>query len=181
MTRSGDNRELVAGWLVEHHAAMLRVAASFADSVHGPEDIVSRACVVALERHWEAEDVTRPRGWVLAITKSVALQLVRKRDRRSELRGAATLADSGLLESGDGDVFREWQSSRAPDERRERALEIARSLPHALRTLVDHVLIDGLDDREIAQACGITGAAVRQRRKRAVEAIRRRLSPAMPE
>ena len=176
LTPPRENRELVARWLMAHHAAMLRLAGSFADSVHAPEDIVAQARVVALERHMEAGDVVSPRGWVLAITKSVGLQTVRKRDRRSELRGATLPDDSGLLGSGDEDVFRQW-----PDECREQVLEIARGLPDALRELVGDVLIDGLDDGEIAKRRGITRSAVRHRRKRAIEAIQRRLRPPLPE
>ena len=41
MARREDNRGLVAQWLVEHNAAMLRLAGSFADSVCGADDIVS--------------------------------------------------------------------------------------------------------------------------------------------
>lgn len=166
VTSPQESRALVARWLVAHHAAMLRLASSFADSMHAPEDIVAQARLVALERHMEAGDVASPRGWVLAITKSVGIQVVRKRDRRSELRGAALPDDADLLGSGDEDVFQQW-----PDENRERVLEIARGLPDALREMVDDVLIDGLDDDEIAKRRRITRSAVRHRRKRAIEAI----------
>ena len=176
LTLPEENRELVARWLAAHHTAMLRVARSFADSVDAPEDIVAQARVMALERHMEAGDVANPRGWVLAITKSVGLQIVRKRDRRSALRGAAQPNESGLLGPGDEDVFQEW-----PEEWREQVLEIAQDLPDAIRELVDDVLIDGLDDDEIAKRRGITRSAVRHRRKRAIEAIQRRLPAPLQE
>ena len=176
LTPPQGSRALVARWLVVHHAAMLRSASSFADSVHAPEDIVARARFVALERHMEAGDVDSPRGWVLAITKSVGLQVVRKRDRRSELRGAALPDDADRLGSGDEDVFQQW-----PDENRDQVLEIAQDLPDAIRELVDDVLIDGLDDDEIAKRHGITRSAVRQRRRRAIEAIQRRLPAPLQE
>ena len=150
---------------------------SFADAVHGREDIVSRARAVALERHAEVVDVTDSLGWVLAITRSVGLQVVRKRDRRAELRRAGSLKGSGLFQSPDKDVSREWWLAQLPDRRREKVLEIARVLSGALRELVYHTLIDGWDDREIANHHGITESAVRRRRKRAVEAILEKLRP----
>ena len=156
------------------------MARSFADAVHGCEDIVSRARAVALERHAEVVDVTDSLGWVLAITRSVGLQVVRKRDRRAELRRAGSLEGSGLLQSPDEDVSREWWLAQLPDRRRERVLEIARGLSDALRELVYRTLIDGWDDREIANHHGITASAVRRRRKRAVEAILERLPPPLP-
>lgn len=176
MARPEDTREIVARWVAEHHGAMLRLAGSFADAVHGREDIVSRARAVALERHMDVRDVADPLGWVLAITKSVGLQVVRKRDRRVELRRVGSLEGWGLFKSADEDVFRKWLA-QVSDKRREQVLEIARGLPRALRQLVHHMLIDEWDDDEIADHYGITRSAVRRRRKRAVEAISGRLSP----
>ena len=63
------------------------------------------------------------------------------------------------------------------DERRGQVLTIARSLPDALRQLLEHVLIDGWGDDDIASHYDITVAAVRQRRKRAVAAVRGRMLP----
>lgn len=177
MARPEDTREIVARWVAEHHGAMVRLAGSFADAVHGREDIVSRARAVALERHVDARDVTDPLGWMLAITKSVGLQVVRKRDRRAELRRVGSLEGSGLSKSSDEDVFRKWLVAQVTDNRREQVLEIARGLPRALRQLVHHMLIDGWADDEIADHHGITRSAVRRRRKRAVDAILGKLSP----
>ena len=172
-----NTERIVARWLVAHHAAMLRLAGLFADAVHAREDIVSRARMVALGRYAEVVDVTNSLGWVLAITKSVGLQVVRKRDRRAELRRAGSLEGSGLLQLPDEDVSREWWLAQLPDRRREKVLEIARGLSGALRELVYRTLIDGWGDREIANHHGITASAVRRRRKRAVEAILERLPP----
>ncbi len=175
-----NTERILAGWLVAHHAAMLRLAGLFADAVHAPEDIVSRARTVALDRHAEVVGVDSPLGWLLAITKSVGLQVVRKRDRRAGLRAAGSLEGSGLYQSPDEDVSREWWLARLPDPRREQVLEIARGLSGALRELVYRTLIDGWDDREIANHHGITESAVRRRRKRAVEAILEKLPPPPP-
>ena len=175
-----DTRKLVAQWLVEHHAAMLLLARRFADALHGPEDIVSQAGVVALERREQATEVESPLGWLLTITKSVGLQVVRKRNRRAALRGSAPREDSGLLDSSHEAVVQNWSSAEPADERCDRVLEIARGLPPALRQLVHHVLLDGWNDDEIADFYGITPAAVRQRRKRAILAIQRALDTPPP-
>jgi len=112
MARPEDTREIVARWLVEQHAAMLRSARSFADACHAPEDIVSQARVVALDRHAEAAHVTSPIGWLLTITCSVGLQVVRKRNRRTHLRGSGPLRDSGFFQSPDEGVFRRKECDR---------------------------------------------------------------------
>ncbi len=177
-----DTKQLVAQWLVEHHAAMLSLADRFADAVHGSEDIVSQARVVALQRHAQATGVKSPLGWLLVITRSVGLQIARKRNRRAELRRAGPWEGSGLLKSSDEAVAQDWQAARLADERREQVLDIAHCLAPALRQLVHHALLDDSDDYRIANQCGISIAAVRQRRKRTINAIREALrSPAPPE
>lgn len=181
MARKQNPKQIVARWLVAHHAAMLRLAGSFADEVHGPEDIVSRARVVVLGRHAEVADVKSPLRWLLAITRSVGLQVVRNRDRRAELRRAGSLEGSGLFQPPDEDVAREWgMAHQFPDQRRDQVLEIARGLSGALRELVNRTLIDGWNDEEIANHHRITRSAVRRRRKRAVEAILAKLPPPLP-
>ena len=116
MTRAQNSEALLVRLLLEHHAAMQRLASSFADSVSGPEDIVSQARLVALSRHEDVADVTNPLGWLLTITRSVGLSIVRKRNRRSELRGAWLLDDSSsswnplkLMSFGNGS-FPKWKT-----------------------------------------------------------------------
>ena len=176
-----NTRKRVARWTVECRPAMLGVAMPFADATHGPEDIVAKACMVALRPHAEAADVVNPRGRMLAITKSVALQIVRKQTRRAKLRRVACRCDSSLFEFSEQDIHRGWLLAKLRDGRREQVLEIARGLSRALRQVVHNILVDGWDDDEIARHHGITRSAVRRRRIRAVEAILGVLPPRTPE
>ena len=177
MANPEDTKKRVASWTEEYHEAMLAVAMPFADATHGPEDIVSIACVEALGRHAEADDVVSPRRWMVVITRSVALQVVRKRTRRAELRKLACPSDSSLFEFSDQEVHREWQLAQGRDGQRDQVLEIAQGLSRALRQVVRHILVDGWGDHEIASRYGIKQSAVRQRRKRAIKAILGKLPP----
>ncbi len=147
MERQEDTREIVARWLAGHRAAMLRAASSFADAVHGPEDIVSMAGVLALERHAEAPEVKKPAGWMVTFVKWVGLQSVRKRVRRAELEEAESLRGSADRGSSDADLVRAWQRAEMLDEQREQVLEVAPRLPRALRQLVHRMLIDKMGRR----------------------------------
>ena len=167
-----DTEKLVAGWLVEYRRDMQAAARSFANVVHGTQDIVQKAAVVALKRHREAANVARPRAWLRRMTRNIGLQIVRKRSRRVELRDARWRQDPDLFKQSGENEVEVWLGGSSPDELRELVLDAARQLPEALRELVELTLIDGLTDEQIAERCGIVVTTVRGRRLRAVRAIR---------
>ena len=173
MKHQTDSRERIDRWVEAYRGDMLKVARSFRDAVHGAEDIVQQAALTALKAGGADSDVESPRAWLMRLTRTTGLQVVRKRNRRSKLRGAnpAVFSPPG---TGEAEVYLREQ---AAGPRCDFVLDVARRLPPACREVVELMLIDEMDDHEIAGHCGIKRTTVRSRRARAAQMIRERCSP----
>lgn len=167
-----NERELLAKWierrdaeafagLVRRYAGLvygvtLRVTRSQADA----EDVCQECFVILARRPGDVGESLG--GWLHAVARTRALNVVRARGRRKRHEEAAM---AGAMREEDGGS--EWPVDEA----------IA-GLPVELREVVIGHYLEGRGQAEIAERVGVSQGTVSRRVERALEMLRERLAPA---
>ena len=147
------------------HGYVARRIANASDA----EDLVAKVFHRIFE-HLDRHDPARAsvRGWALAIARNAVIDHLRTRkDHASidEVADLVLLTDAPQLH---GEV----------DERTIALRNHVAALPELTREMIAMHFADGLAYREIAEACGASEAAVKQRMARALRELRERIAPA---
>ncbi|HWB75167.1 MAG TPA: sigma-70 family RNA polymerase sigma factor [Nannocystaceae bacterium] len=111
------------------------------------------------------------RGWALGIARNAVIDHLRTKKEHAPFDDVADLV-----------LFTE--PPQLPGEADERTLALRNhvaELPAITREMIAMHFADGLGYREIAEACGATEAAVKQRMARALRELRERVAPATTE
>ena len=169
-SREAIGSETLAGLLAEHK----RLAGSIARVRLGPdeaEDAVAEAVEKAVARVGQLRRPQAARAWFLRIVANVCYDRLRARQRRAEFLKAAAAerrAGEGVAPAAAGALLAE--------DRRAVLTHAARSLSPLLRETVALRYAESLKIREIAEAQGVSAAAVEMRLQRALARMRRTLT-----
>jgi RNA polymerase sigma-70 factor (ECF subfamily) len=156
----------------EHAAAALRVCRAHvgpdaADDALGRVSLAAQSSIVRSPR-----DIDNPRAWLLSITRNVCCDIHRER-----LRGNVDTVDGDALERAAG--RRAFALDHGNPERQYLARERMRrmksaldTLPHELREPLCLIAEGEADYAALADALGVTPAALRKRMQRARALLR---------
>lgn len=173
----GDRRALAA--LYDRFAARLfglalRVTGERTDA----EDVVAEAFAQCWRQagsyHPDRGSVT---AWLVTITRTRALDAVRRRTRQLRLVEAAG-EDPGPVALGTGPAATD--AGVESDERRERVRVAITALPDAQREVLELAYFDGLSQREIADRLGAPLGTIKTRARLALARLREALAPLAP-
>jgi RNA polymerase sigma-70 factor, ECF subfamily len=146
------------------HGYVARRVANTSDT----EDLVAKVFHRIVE-HLVRFDPTRAsvRGWALSIARNAVIDHLRTRRDHAPIDEVADLVLFTDAPQLPGEV----------DERTLALLAHVAELPPLTREMIAMHFADGLGYREIAEACGATEAAVKQRMARALRELRERVAP----
>jgi RNA polymerase sigma-70 factor (ECF subfamily) len=132
------------------------------------EDLVAKVFHRVVE-HLHRFDPARAsvRGWVLGIARNAVIDHLRTRREHASFDDVAELLVLGPAPQ----LVRE---AGEVDERMLMLRGLVAELPHVTREMIGMHFADGLGYREIAGACGVSEAAVKQRMARALRELRER-------
>jgi RNA polymerase sigma-70 factor (ECF subfamily) len=180
MTRVTAGDEAALASLYDAYAPMLftvalRVVRAEADA----EEVVLEAFTQAWQR---AASYDAARGsvfaWLVTICRTRALDLVRGRTRSARALERATLATGDAPPPG----LAAWHSDPATDfdrhDRYGRLAAAVRTLPSAVREVVELVLTESLTHTELAERLGIPLGTVKTRMRTGLQLLRRALGAA---
>ncbi len=170
---TGGDEALVAEWLARHRDAMVRAGRSFEDAVTRAQDIAQEAAVIAWRKRKLAPGIRHPRAWLVAITRTVGLRVHAKRSRRRPHDEALVTDPPAWLDAGDPTA--EWQLQTTRREWLDRVVSLADRLPPSQREVVRCKLLEGMDNRAVAEKLGISVTTVRVHLCRAVARLRQLL------
>jgi len=177
VTRAREGDQDAFRVLVERHSqALFRLAYRVTGNEHDAEDMVQETFLRACRQLGRFESRSSFRTWLHRIAANCSLDLLRKRQRRSEEDGAAE------LESGEADPAILSQAP-APDQQLFHA-EVRQRIECAMEQLTPlertaFVLrhFEGRSIEEIGTVLGGGASATKQSIFRAVQKIRRALEP----
>lgn len=161
---AGGDQAAFSQLVVEHHAAMSRVAYVIVGDVEAARDAVQSAWAIAWRRLSGLRQPEQVRSWLVAIAANEARQGVR-RNRRVTVVDLTEATDR----QGGGDP-----AAFIGVVDLERAL---RKLQPDDRTLLTLRFVAGLDSTEIASHLGLTASGVRSRLARLLDRLRTDLEP----
>ena len=166
--RIADRRQDAIAELYDRYADLvLGVARKILGNTPDAEEVVQEAFVqVWLQADRYDRRRASPSTWLVMITRSRAIDLVRSRKVRTRAARAAGEEDSRDHASPEG--------TRAvlQDERRERVLEALAGLPEEQREVLELAFYRGWTQREIARETGIPLGTVKTRTLLAMKKLR---------
>ncbi len=148
------------------YSLALRILQDTADAEEVTQDVFER-----IWRHAPMFDPARGHfgTWLLSVTHHVAIDLVRKRQRRPQTVGSEVTEPTGRLESeGREDVA----NSALRNVQAEQVRRALRSLPPAQQQAIELAYFSGLSHLEIAAMLGDPLGTVKARIRRGMERLR---------
>jgi len=145
--------------VIEHRAAMARVAFVICGDPESTHDAVQAAWSIAWRRLPSLRDPAQIRPWLIAIAANEARQLVRAQRRRRVIDISTTLQRDDRSDPADAIGLVDLQRALVqldPDDRRLLALRY----------------VAGLDSTEIARHTGLSASGVRSRLARLIDRLR---------
>jgi RNA polymerase sigma factor (sigma-70 family) len=149
-----DRRELFAGLVEAHWDRLVGLARSVVGDLEA-EDAAQEGLIAAWQSLAQLRDVSRFGPWVTRIVFRRCLRRTRSLRRRVPLESAPVAAHS----PDPADRIAVWQV-------------LARLAPRQ-RAVLHLTVVEGMNDREIADALGIAAASVRAHRRRARAGVER--------
>ena len=176
--QAGD-RDAFAKLLSENRARLLALAYRLTASSAEAEDVLQDAFVSTLRHHEQFKGQAQPSTWLYRVTFNAALMRLRTKRRK----GADSL-EAMPLRNAETAVHHARSGARrpdAPDAAGERK-ELGAALDDALATLrpLDRDIVrmrftEGMSTDEVAEAVGLSNAAIKTRLHRARAVLRERL------
>ncbi len=151
--------------VLDHHAAMTRVAFVICGEVEAARDSVQSAWSIAWRRLSSVRDPSRIDSWLVAIAANEARQSVRKRRMRPVEDISDSMEQLSVGNASDRAEIIDLQRALArlkPDDRQVLALRF----------------VAGYDSSEIARLIGAKPSAVRMRLSRLIDRLRKDLTHA---
>jgi RNA polymerase sigma-70 factor (ECF subfamily) len=164
---AGGDQAAFSQLVIEHHAAMSRVAYVIVGDVEAARDAVQSAWAIAWRRMSGLRQPQQVRSWLVAIAANEARQHLRRQRRVTVVDLTEAIDRQG---SGDPAAFIGVVDL-------ERAL---RKLQPDDRTLLALRFVAGLDSTEIAAHLGMSASGVRSRLARLLDRLRTDLEPDGP-
>jgi RNA polymerase sigma-70 factor (ECF subfamily) len=152
--------------LREQRAFLRRLARGLLGDDAAAEDVVQEAELRGLERG--PADPESLRAWLVTVTRRLALNLRRARERRAHHERAAARAEATHEQSGTDEALEALDVQRA-------VLEAVRALDERERTVLWQRYYEDRPPREIAARLGLPLATVKTRLRRALERLRAQL------
>jgi len=142
------------------------LALSLVGDSHAAEDLAQDVWLAALRRAPARRDSARP--WLATVARNAA-RMLRRSDGARRGREEARAREAALS------VGASPEDLALRLESHELVLGLVRGLPEDLADVISLAFFEGLSSDEIAQRRGLKPATVRQRKKRALDALRERL------
>ena len=160
--------EILGEWLVDCRHAMLAVGLRLLGDEELANEMVQRACLVALRRILDepglVEEVEKPCPWLVGITRNVVRGWFRDQARRARILEENALEIGGILfPSDDGECRFDRHFSLVFD--------VAPDVLTPKQWAVVRAALDGKKDHEIAVALTMGPATVRSHRSSAVRRL----------
>jgi RNA polymerase sigma-70 factor (ECF subfamily) len=158
-------RSIGADALLAEMAWVQRLARSLVRDTNLADDVAQDAWLVALERPPHARSGPGRRAWLARVTRTLARQSMRSDARRTLREHGAARNES---EASAGEIVARGSMHR-------RLVDAVMALDEPVRSSILYRYLDGMSAPEIAERCGASPAAVRQRLSRGLAELRSRL------
>jgi RNA polymerase sigma-70 factor (ECF subfamily) len=158
-------RSIGADALLAEMAWVQRLARSLVRDTNLADDVAQDAWLVALERPPHARSGPGLRAWLARVTRTLARQSMRSDARRTLREHGAARSES---EVSAGEIVARGSMHR-------RLVDAVMALDEPVRSSILYRYLDGMSAPEIAERCGASPAAVRQRLSRGLAELRSRL------